>query len=230
MFRTQSGDVTTPESSFYDYGYPSPPVAHGYQVDEVGQGYYSQQLQYETDFFRPAGYFFDTTRAGYSMETPPPTPAPSEETSCDSSSCGDWRPWQTFFTIDSTLESKLSSQTSPVPPVCSIPKRLHVKCRCTNCTRGQNRGPDKSHICWWANCTKEFKKTTHLKAHILLHQGVKPYQCQNSDCKKSFTRSDELLRHSRTHGPDKKFSCEHCGKGFTRSDHYKKHIWVHKSK
>jgi Zinc finger, C2H2 type len=36
-----------------------------------------------------------------------------------------------------------------------------------------------------------------------------------------------LTRHFKTHTGDKKFVCNHCSKGFTRSDHLTKHVKIH---
>jgi len=43
----------------------------------------------------------------------------------------------------------------------------------------------------------------------------------------SISRSDELTRHVKTHTGDKRFICQHCDKGFTRSDHLAKHTKIH---
>ncbi len=111
--------------------------------------------------------------------------------------------------------------------------RKSSKCRCPNCTtpqpysRANTKPPPKKHVCHFKGCGKVYGKTSHLKAHIRLHLGERPYACNWQHCCKRFTRSDELTRHFRTHNGDKRFQCPLCDKGFTRSDHLNKHKKVH---
>lgn len=129
-----------------------------------------------------------------------------------------------------------SSQTSSLPVSSAGASKKSRKCNCPNCvpidgmanvSKSQSKGLKKKHLCHLEGCGKVYNKTSHLKAHLRWHEGIRPFHCTFDKCAKTFTRSDELSRHARTHTGDKRFTCIHCGKGFTRSDHLAKHNKIH---
>ena len=110
--------------------------------------------------------------------------------------------------------------------------RTRRRCECPNCVSGQqnvNNKP-KQHICHIPGCGKVYGKTSHLRAHLRWHAGLRPFICNWLHCGKSFTRSDELQRHLKTHTGEKRFACTECEKRFLRSDHLSKHMKTHQNK
>ncbi|KAI9243469.1 hypothetical protein BY458DRAFT_448271, partial [Sporodiniella umbellata] len=55
------------------------------------------------------------------------------------------------------------------------------------------------HMCNHPDCNWSFKRYEHLKRHMLVHTGERPYSCSHIGCGKRFSRSDNYHAHFRTH-------------------------------
>ncbi|KAJ1527587.1 hypothetical protein ONE63_007550 [Megalurothrips usitatus] len=74
-------------------------------------------------------------------------------------------------------------------------------------------------------CGKSFSFKGSLKAHQLLHTGVKSFLCKF--CGKAFHQKGEMKRHERKHTGEKPFICEVCGRAFAYRESLLGHSAVH---
>ena len=77
-------------------------------------------------------------------------------------------------------------------------------------------------------CEKEFNSKSHLKQHLLIHNGEKSFQCEY--CEKKFTRKWSLNTHVKIHTGERALKCEYCEKKFNRKEHLKRHLTIHTEK
>ncbi|XP_078080092.1 zinc finger protein 281b isoform X2 [Mustelus asterias] len=79
-------------------------------------------------------------------------------------------------------------------------------------------GP-KVHIC--EHCCASFRSSYHLRRHVLIHTGEKPFCCDQ--CNMRFIQKYHMERHKRTHSGEKPYQCHTCQQYFSRTDRLLKH-------
>lgn len=112
---------------------------------------------------------------------------------------------------------------------------------------------DRPFICH--TCGKAFNQEATLRTHMRIHSGNKPHSCKEcgesfvtsfalvshlqwkhnegirpflcSFCSKAFPTKQALSKHETIHRLEKKYSCCHCDKKFSRPDHLKSHLRTH---
>ncbi|XP_069760679.1 zinc finger protein 281b [Narcine bancroftii] len=83
-------------------------------------------------------------------------------------------------------------------------------------------GP-KVHIC--EHCCASFRSSYHLRRHVLIHTGERPFQC--SQCNMCFIQKYLLQRHEKIHSGEKPFCCDQCNMRFIQKYHMERHKRTH---
>ncbi|XP_059813324.1 zinc finger protein 281-like isoform X1 [Hypanus sabinus] len=81
----------------------------------------------------------------------------------------------------------------------------------------------KVHVC--EHCCASFRSSYHLRRHILIHTGERPFQC--SQCNMCFIQKYLLQRHEKIHSGEKPFCCDQCNMRFIQKYHMERHKRTH---
>jgi len=77
-------------------------------------------------------------------------------------------------------------------------------------------------------CGKIFELPTMKRRHVAqVHEGQKPYKCEQSDCGRTFTSKGSLERHILDHTGEMPFLCPDCPKKFKTTSELKSHSVRH---
>jgi hypothetical protein len=76
---------------------------------------------------------------------------------------------------------------------------------------------------------ESYKYVTLYKHNKRTNRTVRYFVCQYTGCDKKFNKSWNFIDHMRMHNGEKPYSCNECGKEFTQKGNFNKHCRIHSS-
>ncbi|RUS86934.1 hypothetical protein EGW08_005339, partial [Elysia chlorotica] len=74
-------------------------------------------------------------------------------------------------------------------------------------------------------CSAQFKNKGHLRVHLRVHSGDRPFSC--AICGAAFSEKSKLTKHQRKHTGEKPYTCATCNKQFSWRAAYARHLRIH---